>query len=65
MLNALPCDIFLGAHGLYYNLKDKLPRLAKDGPQVFLDPAGYKEFVAKSQAQFEAALKKEQEAAKP
>ena len=64
-LQSLPCDIFLGAHGSYFNLKSKLPRLAEEGPKVFLDAAGYKEFVAKGQATFEAALKKEQEAAGP
>jgi len=65
VLHSLPGDIFLGAHGSYFNLKSKLLRLADEGPQVFLDPAGYKEFVAKNQGAFEAALKKEQEAARP
>ena len=64
VLRSLPCDIFLGAHGSYFGLKSKLPRLEKEGPQVFLDPAGYKEFVEKGQAAFETALKKEQEAAR-
>ncbi|MCA1659082.1 MAG: hypothetical protein LC642_00860, partial [Verrucomicrobiaceae bacterium] len=63
VLQSLPCDIFLGAHGSYFNLKSKLPRLAEEGPKVFLDAGGYKEFVAKGQAAFAAALKKEQEAA--
>jgi metallo-beta-lactamase class B len=65
VLQSLPCDLFLGAHGSYFGLKSKLPRLEKEGPQVFLDAARYKEFVAKGQAAFESALKKEQEAAKP
>ncbi len=64
VLQSLPCDIFLGAHGSYFDLKSKLPRLADEGPQVFLDPAGYKEFIAENQAAFEAALKQEQEAAR-
>jgi metallo-beta-lactamase class B len=64
VLQSLHCDLFLGAHGSYFGLKSKLPRLEKEGPQVFLDAAGYKEFVAKTKATFEAALKKEQEAAK-
>ena len=62
VLQSLPCDLFLGAHGSYFDLKSKLPRLAEEGPKVFLDAAGYKEFVAKGQAAFETALKKEQEA---
>lgn len=65
VLQSLPCDIFLGAHGSYFGLKEKLPRLAEEGPQVFLDAAGYKKFVAKAQEHFEAELKKEREAARP
>jgi metallo-beta-lactamase class B len=65
LLREMPCDIFLGAHGSYFGLKSKLPRLESEGPQVFLDPDGYKEFVAKGQEHFEIELKKEQEAARP
>ncbi|MFN2476237.1 MAG: subclass B3 metallo-beta-lactamase [Chthoniobacterales bacterium] len=63
VLQSLPCDIFLGAHGSYFDLQRKLPRLEKEGAQVFLDAAGYKEFVAKAVEHFETELKKEQEAA--
>jgi metallo-beta-lactamase class B len=63
-LHALPCDIFLGAHGMYFNLAEKLERYRKEGPKVFLDPTGYKQFVDESQATFEAALKEQQTAAK-
>ena len=62
VLQSLPCDIFLGAHGSYFGLTRKLERLDKEGARVFLDAGGYKEFVAKSQAAFETALRKEQEA---
>ncbi|MEP6956809.1 MAG: subclass B3 metallo-beta-lactamase [Chthoniobacterales bacterium] len=65
VLRSLPCDIFLGAHGSYFNLKGKLPRLAERGQKIFLDAAGYREFVAKSQAAFERVLKEEQAAARP
>lgn len=61
-LRSLPCDLFLGAHGSYFGLKSKLPRLAEEGSKVFLDPEGYREFVAKYQAEFETALEKEQTA---
>lgn len=65
VLRSLPCDVFLGAHGAYFHLPDKLKRLAQDGPQVFLDAAGYQTFLARNQAVFEAALKQEQRAAQP
>lgn len=63
VLRSLPCDIFLGAHGNYFDLKSKLPRLEREGPRAFVDPEGYKKFVDKAQTAFESALKKEQEAA--
>jgi metallo-beta-lactamase class B len=64
VLQSLPCDLFLGAHASYFDLKKKLPRLEKEGPQVFIDPDGYREFVARAQATFEAELKKERDAAR-
>jgi metallo-beta-lactamase class B len=59
-LRALPCDVFLGAHGGYFDMLTKLKRYAQDGPRVFIDPNGYKEFVAAAQETFEKALSKEQ-----
>jgi hypothetical protein len=37
----LPCDIFLGAHGQYFGLQEKLARLPKEGSSVWIDPQGY------------------------
>ena len=45
MLKALPCDIFLGAHGSYFDLAAKLHRLAAEGPAVWMDASGYREAV--------------------
>jgi metallo-beta-lactamase class B len=60
VLRALPCDIFLGAHGSYFDMRKKLARYPQDGPRVFIDPAGYKSFVADSERNFETALSKQQ-----
>jgi hypothetical protein len=49
VLRALPCDVFLGAHGGYFDMLSKLKRYPLDGPGAFIDPAGYKDFVADSQ----------------
>jgi len=54
-LKALPCDIFLGAHGSYFNMLDKLKRVKTD-PDVWLDPQGYQAAVAERESAFEAAL---------
>ena len=32
MLKSLPCDIFLGAHGDYFGLEEKYPRMKEGGP---------------------------------
>ncbi|MBI1840813.1 MAG: subclass B3 metallo-beta-lactamase [Verrucomicrobia bacterium] len=46
LLKALPCDIFLGAHGDYYGVREKFARLQKD-PKTnpFIDPEGYRAYV--------------------
>lgn len=55
-LRALPCDIFLGAHGVYFDLLPKLRRMPKEGPRVFIDPAGYQALITHAQRSFEAKL---------
>jgi metallo-beta-lactamase class B len=62
-LRGLPCDVFLGAHGGYFDMHAKLEHYAKDGPRVFIDPSGYRDFVAHAQQTFEQELRKEQAAA--
>jgi metallo-beta-lactamase class B len=59
----MPCDVFLGAHGGYFDMPTKLKRYLQDGPHVFIDPDGYKEFVAEAQDNFEKALSKQEAAA--
>lgn len=45
VLKSLNCDIFLGAHGAYYGMDDKVKRLGGD-TNPFIDPDGYRAFVA-------------------
>src|SRR5580704_16534164 len=61
---ALPCNIFLGAHGPYYDMAAKHPRLAGGRPNPFIDPVGYKAYIAEREATFQEELKKQQAAAK-
>lgn len=56
VLHALPCDVFLGAHGSYFDLLAKLRRYPHEGPRVFIDPSGYQQFVAAARHTFEQAL---------
>jgi metallo-beta-lactamase class B len=62
-LHALPCDIFLGEHGSYFNLSAKLPRLPSEGPRVFLDPTGYQAAITSAEAAFNKRLAAQQAAA--
>jgi len=58
-LSKLPCDLFLGAHGSYFGLETKYARLQKGDAEAFVDPAGYRKFVAGKTAEFQAQLKKQ------
>ena len=66
VLSSLPCDIFLGAHGLYFGMLGKLALVPKQGPAIWIDPAGYKSAVLEEQKDFEDTLAKQQaETGKP
>ena len=58
-LASLPCDLFLGAHGSYYDMDAKYGRLEKGDATAFVDPAGYKKFIASKTAEFQAELRKQ------
>jgi metallo-beta-lactamase class B len=59
LLKALPVDLFLGAHGAYFNLAEKLRKMSAGGANVFIDPAGYKAYVAEREQAFEKELAKQ------
>jgi len=52
VLNSLPVDLFLGAHGAYFGLKAKYETMKKGGANPFIDPAGYKAYVSEREAAF-------------
>jgi metallo-beta-lactamase class B len=53
VLESLPVDLFLGAHGGYFGMKAKYDRLKNGGANPFIDPAGYKAYVAERKATFQ------------
>ncbi len=57
VLSALRCDVFLGAHGSYFNMLAKLDRL-RDGAtnNVWIDPQGYRAAVQEREHAFETEL---------
>jgi metallo-beta-lactamase class B len=63
LLKALPCDIFLGAHGGYFHMLDKLSSGQSGGAvaeSVWIDPQGYQAAVAERAQAFETELHKQQ-----
>jgi len=56
VLNALPCDIFLGAHGGYFDMKKKYAMFKNGDRNAFIDASGYKAYIADRQQAFEAEL---------
>jgi metallo-beta-lactamase class B len=56
---ALPCDVFLGAHGHFFGLNDKFDRRSGAGPNPFIDPAGYRKTIAAAEDRFRRQLKHE------
>jgi len=61
-LRALPCDVFLGAHGGYFDMLTKLKQYPQAGPRVFIDAAGYQEFVDGAQETFRKVFDKQKAA---
>jgi len=57
VLKALPCDVFLGAHGGYYGMVAKHERAGRGaGANPFVDPEGYRDYVAQKEKAFRDAL---------
>jgi metallo-beta-lactamase class B len=63
LLKTTPADLFLGAHGAYFNLKDKLPKMG-GAVNPFIDPAGYRAYVAEREQAFEKELTKQRSEAR-
>lgn len=60
VLRGLPCNIFLGAHGSYFGLIAKYARWKAGDHNAFVDPAGYKAYVAGREQAFEAELRRQE-----
>jgi len=56
VLKSLPCDVFLGAHGGYYGMVERYALLQKGQANAFVNPEGYKEYVAQKERAFRKTL---------
>ena len=60
VLKALQCDLFLGAHGEYYDMAKKYKKLKPGVANPFIDPAGYREYISEREQYYLYTLEKQQ-----
>jgi len=63
-LKGLPCDVFLGAHGGYFGMNAKIAKMKQGGANPFIDPDGYKSYVAEREQAFLKELERQTTAAR-
>ena len=56
VLKTLTCDLFLGAHGGYFDMEAKYARLRAGHADAFVDPSGCAKFVAQKEQEFRSEL---------
>ena len=64
VLKSLPCDVFLGAHGGYYEMEAKHAKLNSGSTNPYIDPVGCKNYVVDREQAFIAELQRQTSAAK-
>lgn len=60
VLKSLPADIFLGAHGSYFDMDAKYARMKAGAATPFVDPDGYKKYVDEREKAFRSTLARQQ-----
>jgi len=55
-LQSLSCEVFLGAHGRWFDIEGKRARIAAGEADAFYDPQGCAAYLASERATFEAEL---------
>jgi len=64
VLKKLRCDVFLSDHGSFFSFEQKHERLTgRENPNPFIDPDGYKRFVAQYEKEFHDKLERQKKEA--
>jgi len=63
VLRSLHCDVFLGAHGNYYDMESKYARMTASA-NPFVDPQGYQKYIDEREQVFRAEFAHQQAAAR-
>lgn len=58
-LKALPVDVFLGAHGYWFDIQSKMKRMEQAGANPYIDPDGYRKYLIDMESYFLDEVKKE------
>jgi len=60
VMRSLPCDVFLGPHGFFFNFMDKVARMERgETPNPFIDPAGYKAYLDQAEKVYKEMMAKQ------
>lgn len=59
VLKSLPVDLFLGAHGSYFDMETKYGRYKRGETTAFIDPNGYNAYVTEREQAFRRELRKQ------
>lgn len=59
VLRRLPCDIFLGAHGSYFGMQEKLARVPAQGMSAWIDPHGYQQAIRDAEKTLQEHIRRE------
>ena len=62
VLRSLHCDVFLGAHGGYYEMEAKYARIKAGAANPFIDPEGYSAYINDREQAFRTELAKQRAA---
>jgi metallo-beta-lactamase class B len=63
VLKSLSCDVFLGAHGSYYDMEQKHAKLNTGAANPYIDSQGYKNYVSEREQAFLSELEQQTAAA--
>jgi metallo-beta-lactamase class B len=63
ILRALPGEIFIAAHGNFYNMEEKFAKVGKTQTNPFLDRAGYLAYIDEKERDFHTRLAEQKKAA--
>lgn len=59
MLKSLHCDVFLGPHAPFFNMEAKVKRIGTDQSNPFIDPEGYRNYIASYEKSYNEQILRE------